>query len=231
MNLRCLIVDDEPLALDILKRYISETPDLELLAECGDAFEALKVLSHNSVDLLFLDINMSGLDGISLLKSIEHPPEVIFTTAYSEFAAEAFELSAIDYLVKPFGFERFLRSVDKARGKLKGLNTNQQEEFLLVKDNKRLYTVKVDTIQYVEALGDFVKIYTENKVYITSGTLKEYMNRLSPNNFIQCHKSYIVCIAAIKYLDGNQVSIGEAMIPIGQTFKQNLLTKLTETGQ
>jgi DNA-binding LytR/AlgR family response regulator len=228
MNIRCIIVDDEPLAREILEQYISDTPHLDLITSCRNALEAIHVLSENSVDLLFLDINMPKLNGINFIKSLEKAPEVIFTTAYSEFAVEGFELSAIDYLVKPFGFERFLKAVEKARTRLRETITEDKEKFLMVKADKRLYKLAIKDISYIEALGDFVKVHTHEKVYITSGTLKEYMHKLANQGFLQIHKSYIVALHAITFLDGNQVSVKDAFLPVGHTYKQHLLDELNE---
>ena len=230
MNIRCIIIDDEPLAREILEQYIKDTPHLDLITSCNSALDAIQVLSEHSVDLMFLDINMPKLNGINLIKSLEKAPEVIFTTAYSEFAVEGFELSAIDYLVKPFGFERFLKAVEKARARLRDTITDDKEKFLMVKADKRLYQLAIKDISYIEALGDFVKVHTLQKVYITSGTLKEYMHKLVNQGFVQIHKSYIISLKAISYLDGNQLSVEETFLPIGQTYKQHLLEELNEEG-
>lgn len=230
MNIRCIIVDDEPLAREILEQYIKDTPHLNLITSCSSALDAIQVLSEHSVDLMFLDINMPKLNGINLIKSLEKAPEVIFTTAYSEFAVEGFELSAIDYLVKPFGFERFLKAVEKARARLRDTITDDKEKFLMVKADKRLYQLAIKDISYIEALGDFVKVHTLQKVYITSGTLKEYMHKLVNQGFVQIHKSYIISLKAISYLDGNQLSVEETFLPIGQTYKRHLLDELNEEG-
>ena len=228
MNIRCIIVDDEPLAREILEQYIKDTPHLDLITSCSNAIEAIQVISENSVDLMLLDINMPKLNGINLIKSLEKAPEVIFTTAYSEFAVEGFELSAIDYLVKPFGFERFLKAVEKARARLRDTITDDKDKFLMVKADKRLYQLAIKDISYIEALGDFVKVHTLQKVYITSGTLKEYMHKLENHGFLQIHKSYIVALKAITFLDGNQLSVEETFLPIGQTYKQYLFDELNE---
>lgn len=230
MNIRCIIVDDEPLAREILEQYIKDTPHLNLITSCSSALDAIQVLSDYSVDLMFLDINMPKLNGINLIKSLEKAPEVIFTTAYSEFAVEGFELSAIDYLVKPFGFERFLKAVEKARARLRDTITDDKEKFLMVKADRRLYQLAIKDISYIEALGDFVKVHTLQKVYITSGTLKEYMHKLVNQGFVQIHKSYIISLKAISYLDGNQLSVEETFLPIGQTYKRHLLDELNEEG-
>lgn len=230
MNIRCIIVDDEPLAREILEQYIKDTPHLNLITSCSSALDAIQVLSDYSVDLMFLDINMPKLNGINLIKSLEKAPEVIFTTAYSEFAVEGFELSAIDYLVKPFGFERFLKAVEKARARLRDTITDDKERFLMVKADRRLYQLAIKDISYIEALGDFVKVHTLQKVYITSGTLKEYMHKLVNQGFVQIHKSYIISLKAISYLDGNQLSVEETFLPIGQTYKRHLLDELNEEG-
>ncbi|MEN8251692.1 MAG: LytTR family DNA-binding domain-containing protein [Bacteroidota bacterium] len=227
--IRCLIVDDEPLSLDVLERYINDIPDLELAGRSLDAFDAMTKLKELEVDLLFLDINMPKLSGINMLKSIEVHPEVIITTAYPEYAVEGFELDVLDYLVKPISFERFVKAVKKAQKKLQEEATIQSigdQSFIMVKVNKKLYKIPHSEIKYVESMGDFVKIHTRDKVHIVSNTLKNIEEELPGNKFIRTHKSYIISIDRIKYLEGNQIRVDTIFLPIGLTYKESLLQRL-----
>lgn len=223
MNIRCLIVDDEPLSLDILEKYIQDIPSLDLAGKCLDAFEAMEQLKTTPVDLLFLDINMPKLSGINMVKSMSNLPEVIFTTAYPDYAVEGFELEVLDYLVKPISFERFLKAVSKTQAKLQKDNDRVKSSFIMIKSNKKLYKVPFSKIKYIQSLGDFVKIFTPEKVYISSETLKNIVQHIPTSDFIRIHKSYIISINSIQYIEGNQVKIGEVNLPIGPTYKEKLL--------
>jgi DNA-binding LytR/AlgR family response regulator len=228
MKLNCLIVDDEPLSLDVLEKFIHDTPEIQLVGRCLDAFAAMKLLKETKVDILFLDINMPKLSGINMVKSMDHLPEVVFTTAYPEFAVEGFELDVLDYLVKPISFERFIRTINKAQKKIesytsKGMNL---QDFIMVKSNKKLYKVPLFEIKYIQSMGDFVKIITNEKTYISSDTLKNIATQLPEKQFIRIHKSYIISLEAFKYIEGNQVKIGDEYLPIGITYKEDLLKSL-----
>ncbi|PKP35698.1 MAG: DNA-binding response regulator [Bacteroidetes bacterium HGW-Bacteroidetes-17] len=228
MFVRCIIVDDEPLALETLESYISDFPGLKLVAKCRDAFETLKVLKQESVELMFLDINMPKLSGISLIKSLENPPLVIFTTAYPQYAVEGFDLDATDYLLKPFSFERFVKAVNKAIERLNQTSDNQKSDtdFLLIKSDKRIFKVNLNEIKYIQSNGDYLKVVTIHKVIVSHQTLKKIVEMLPASEFIQIHKSYIVSLKYISFIEGNQVKVGDEFLPIGITFKENLLDKL-----
>lgn len=227
MSLKCLIVDDEPLSLDILEKYILDIPGLELAGRCMDAFEAMEQLKNNPVDLLFLDINMPKLSGINMVKSMSNLPEVIFTTAYPEYAVEGFELEVLDYLVKPISFERFLKAINKAKAKLQDDKAGvEKPTFIMVKSNKKLYKVAFSDIKYIQSMGDFIKIYTTEKVYISSDTMKNIEIQLPNNQFVRIHKSYLISLNAFKYIEGNQVIIGTETLPVGLTYKDTLLKAL-----
>ena len=226
MSLNCLIIDDEPLSLDVLEMYIQDTPGLTLAGRCLDAFEAMRMLKELPVDLIFLDINMPKLSGINMVKSTERLPEVIFTTAYPEYAVEGFELNVLDYLVKPISFERFTKAVNKAFNKLEPTTDHPSASFIMVKSDKRLHRVSLIDILYIQSYGDFIKIHTRDKTFIGSETLRNTESLLPSDLFIRIHKSYIISVMAFKYIEGNQVKIGEQMLPIGQTYKEKLLRKL-----
>ena len=225
--MKCLIVDDEPLSLDILEKYIQDVPGLELAGRCLDAFEAMEKIKNMEIDLVFLDINMPKLSGINMVKSMKQVPEIVFTTAYPEYAVEGFELDVLDYLVKPISFARFVKAIEKAKKKYE-INRDKTllASFIMVKSNKKLYKVALSDIRYIQSIGDFVKIHTAEKVFISSDTLKNIETQLPSNLFLRTHKSYIIALESLKYLEGNQVIVDKEILPIGLTYKEALLKAL-----
>lgn len=193
MNVHCLIVDDEPLARKIIKEYLGEIPDFIIIGECQDVVEAQQALMENRTDIIFLDITMPKISGMQFLKSLPHPPMVIFTTAHAEYAVEAFEVNAFDYLVKPISFERFLNSIQKVRSFLKdkskvGLS---KSTWINIKEGRRIYQVLTDDILYLQAYGDYVRIFTRDHTLMPKEKLTVLKNQL-PASFLQVHRSYIV---------------------------------------
>ena len=228
MSIRCIIVDDEPLSQDILKKYINDSPMLELVKVCADAFEANAELSSNDIQLMFLDINMPKLSGIRFIKTLIKPPLVIFTTAYPEYAIEGFEVDAVDYLVKPFSYERFLKAVNKTIEKINSVNINPtiNHGFILLKSDKKVFKVNFNEINYLQSYGDYIKVYTHERCIVVHETFKNIYEQLPSNDFIRIHKSFIIAIGKIQYIDGNQVKIADELIPIGLNYKDDLLKKL-----
>lgn len=229
-TIQCAIIDDEPLAQNILKKYIEDHPALELAAVCNNAEEAQKMLLRLDIELLFLDINLPKLSGISFLKTLPHPPMVIFTTAYPEYAVEGFELDAVDYLLKPFSFERFLKAANKAvqqRNK-KEIAGQANPSFIFLRADKRVHKINLDDILYIEAAGDYIKVMTGNGQYIVNDTLKGLQDELPSVQFIRVHKSYIISRNKIKFFEGNYVKVGNADIPIGNSYKEEIITRLKE---
>ena len=226
----CAIIEDEPLAQNILKKYIEDHPALKLTAVCNNAEEAQKVLLRQDVELLFLDINLPKLSGISFLKTLPHQPLVIFTTAYPEYAVEGFDLDAIDYLLKPFSFERFLKAANKAVQQLNKKEIAEQAtpSFIFLKADKKVHKVNLDDILYIEAAGDYIKIMTDGGQYVVNDTLKSLQEELPPVQFIRVHKSYIISRSKIKFFEGNYVKVGNADIPIGNSYKDEISTRLKE---
>jgi DNA-binding LytR/AlgR family response regulator len=221
--MRCVIIDDEPAARDVLKRYVGDTPELDLVGVCKDALEARKVVKEVSPDLIFLDINMPRLTGIEFLKSLNNAPKVILTTAYSEYALEGYELDVVDYLLKPFSFERFLKAIDKVWNKTEMLNTNDQ--VISIKADGKLYRVSFDEILYAESQGDYVTVHTNEKKITYNQTLKEFCGLLPHSQFSRVHRSYVVGISKIDYLEGNLITIKEDKIPVGKSYKDDFLEK------
>lgn len=224
--MNCVIIDDEHLARDIIRRYIENIPYLNLIAECSNAYEAFAVLETHHVDLLFLDIQMPDISGIKLLESVENYPYIIFTTAYAEYAVEGFEKNAVDYLLKPIAPERFLKAVSKANElyNLKTKNTQETErDYMFVKVEYQTVKIKFADILYIEGLKDYVKIFTKNGMILTLLNIKAILAKLPQSNFVRVHKSYIVSIAAIEKIERNRIIFGNTRIPIGDSYKDDFL--------
>jgi len=226
---RCLVVEDEPLAQNVLKIYIDEHPLLELGAVCADALAAQQWLAKQPAAIVFLDINLPRLSGISFLKSLSRPPLVIFTTAYPEFAAEGFELDATDYLVKPFSFERFLKAIHKALEKLERRDAGAvlpAVNYIFLKSDKKVYKVNLADILYLESLDDYVKVVTGTTHYLVHDTLKSLLEELPATQFMRVHKSYIIANNKIVFIEGNYLRVGEKDIPIGASYREEVFAKL-----
>ncbi|WP_343673746.1 LytTR family DNA-binding domain-containing protein [Chitinophaga sp.] len=229
MKIRCLIVDDETLAQDVIESYIREFPVIELARKCSNAIEALEALQQeDNIQLVFLDIKMPGLSGINMLKTLPQPPAIIFTTAYPQHAVEGFELNAADYLVKPFSFERFMLAVNKVRHKIElEKRPPTAQGYFTVKADKRIHKLNFEDVTYINSIGDYLKIFLKNgKVIITSETLKSIAESLPANLFLRIHKSYIVAVRSILYIEGNQLVIEGASLPIGLKYKDQVIDRL-----
>jgi len=232
MNTKVLIVDDEPLAQEILEAYINKIPGLEIAGKCKNALEAFSVLNKQEINLMLLDINMPEISGIEFLRTLKKPPMTIFTTAYSEFAVESYELDAVDYLVKPISFERFLKAINKATELLhaaKGGNapavtmSNTGESLLFVKSEGKLVKIDLSKLWFVEGLKDYVRFWTETGKVIVHATMKSIEEQLSGvNYFVRVSKSYIVNINCIKEIDGNTIRIKEQEVIIGSTYRDEI---------
>ncbi len=231
MSLNVIIVDDEPLALDVLETYIARTPELRLLKRCENAFEANEALRQYEIDLMFLDIQMPQMSGVDFLKTLTKPPMVIFTTAFSTYAVESFELNVLDFLLKPIPVDRFMKAVNKAvERKSKESNTGEAEsdaEYIFVKSDKKLVRVKFSEILYVEGLKDYVIIRTETGRVISLQTMKSLEDKLGLAKFVRIHRSYIVAMDKIQAIVGNMVEVMEKglpkHLPIGKNYRDELL--------
>jgi len=228
MNINCIIVDDEPIARDILKNYIEQVPYLTLVASCEDAFEAMRVLNTGNIDLVILDINMPRLTGFEMLRTLKKYPSVIITSAYPEYALEGFELSVTDYLLKPFSFPRFVQATEKVVHKTsESLPAVKEDElFLMVKSDKKLTKVFFDEISYIEAYGNYIFIYTGQERVMSKQTLTQFESQLPAGRFARIHKSYIASLKAIKYLEGNEIAIAGKKLPVGKVYRDGLMHKL-----
>lgn len=229
MNIKCLIIDDEPSSQQVLKKYISNINFLELISVCNNANQAIKELKINSnIDLLFLDINMPIISGLTFYKSLQNPPKVIFTTAYSDYAINGFELNATDYLLKPFSFDRFLTAVNKLDIKKNKIAIN---DFIIIKSNKVLHKVLPNNIIFIEASGDYVKVHLEKECIVTNMTFTNFIESLPTNLFIRTHKSFAINLDVIKSISGNQIITNNHKIPIGQKYKSSFFEFLEKTSK
>lgn len=228
--IKAIIVDDEPLALDVLETYISQLPELELVARCENALEAREVLKEHEIDLMFLDINMPQLTGIDFVKTLAIRPKVIFTTAHPDYAVEGFELDAVDYLMKPIPLDRFMKAVNKVI-QLNSSDSSgfpsKEEDFIFVKADKKLVKVNFEDILYIEGLKDYVIIRQNEGRVITLQTMKSLEAKLPDQIFMRIHRSYIVNLNAIDAVVGNMIELKEKSqvkhIPIGKNYREELL--------
>jgi DNA-binding LytR/AlgR family response regulator len=224
-TLNCIIVDDEPLSQDVIRDFVEACPELELAGICNDALEAGQLLKQKNIDLLFLDINMPKLSGIGFVKSLKEPPLFILVTAYPEFALEGFEVDAVDYLLKPVSFERFRTAVNRALERFSS-RTESIGQHLMVRANKKDYRLNLDEIIYLEAQGDYVRFVTETQSLMVHGRFKDFIAQLPENRFARIHKSYVVSLAKVVYLEGNSVKLGDVKLPVSLSFKEAFVTKL-----
>jgi DNA-binding LytR/AlgR family response regulator len=232
------VIDDEPPARDVLKKHIAEVELLELSGDCSNAVEALSFLQNNHVDLLFLDIQMPHILGTSFIRALKTPPKVIFTTAFRKYAIEGFELNAVDYLLKPIGFERFLQAVNKVMqtNLIAGNNNHSAESgseqsrpFLYFRVNRKMIKVFQDEILYIESLKDYIKVFTANKTIITKQPLSSMEEILPADSFIRIHRSYIAAIGKIESFNTDSVEIGKKELPIGKIFKLDVIKILNSS--
>ncbi len=250
-KIRCLALDDEPLALAILEKYITSMPSLILVKTCTDPLEALSLIQQGKVDLLFLDIQMPTLTGIQFLRVMQGKCKTILTTAYAEFALEGYEFDVIDYLLKPISFERFLKAVQKAGNQSaiinkqlsssdivgqviiqssdnQQVNNNIQLDFIFVKTEYKIQKINLSDILYIEGLKDYVSIYTNNERILTLQTMKKMEEMLPSNRFVRVHKSYIVSLQKIETIERQRITIGKSTIPVGDSFQKDFMRIIGE---
>lgn len=227
-KIKCLIVDDEPPAIEVLRKYIDAVSDLELTDTCENAVEAIGILQHKPVDLLFLDIQMPQLLGTDFVRTLKNPPKIIFTTAYRKFAIEGFELDAVDYLLKPIPFERFLKAVNKVlqisvqvannSGPYQDKLREQQDNFIYFRTDRKMVKVFLNEILYVESLKDYIKVITVSKQIITKHAISVLEEMLPADQFLRIHRSYLVAINKIDSYTADDIQIGEKELPIGRMY-------------
>ena len=230
--MRCIAIDDEPRALEIIASYINKIDFLDLVDKFRSPLDAMEFLLQNKIDLIFLDINMPDITGTEFVKIVNPKPMVIFTTAYSEYAIESYELDAIDYLLKPFEFDRFLKSVIKARkvfGQKFGVKDkptvylSHVDKSISIKSGVKTYQVKIDDIRYIEGLGNYINVFLSDRRITTYISLKDFLEKLPEKQFFRIHKSYIVSIIHIKSFENHQVKLDDKTIPIGKNYKEKFI--------
>ena len=226
-QINCLILDDEDLAIRLLMSYISRVPYLNLVAAVKSGFEAIDIMNSKEVDLVFVDIEMPELTGMEFVKSLNRKPAFIFVTAYREYAADAFELDAVDYLVKPVSFERFLKTVNKYFKTHVEHAQTVLPSTLQLRADRKIHQIAISDIVYMEGLKDYVKIYLDNReMLIFKETLASLQKRLAPSGFIRCHKSYLIPVSKIKAFNAEGIELGNKFIPIGRSYKEEVLKVL-----
>ncbi len=230
MKLRCVIVDDEPLSIEVMEGYLKKIPNIEVVATFNDAISVMSILSEQDIDFLFLDIEMPKLSGIDFLRSITNPPMVIITSANKNYALDGYELNVVDYLLKPITLERVIRAVNKIIEKKskKRMKPTREEstDYIFLKENKKMIRLVLSDIQYIESIKDYVKVVTENKTVVTKQNLSHFEQILDPSEFVRVHRSFIVAIRHIDAFTSASVEIGKLEIPIGRLYKDEALKRL-----
>lgn len=226
--MRAIAIDDEPLALEVVKSHASKVPFLELSAVFTDAFKALEYIQREKVDLIFLDIKMPDISGIDFFSSLSKKPMVIFTTAYSEHAVTSFELDAVDYLLKPFSLARFIKSCNKANELFTFRNSAEPTDFIFVKDGYDQLKINYDQILFLEAAGNYVTFTLPEKKVLTRSTFQEMLNLLPSEKFVRIHRSYIVAVAKIDKIERHQVTISNKKIPVSGAYRDDLNSALSK---
>ena len=226
MMLKCLVVDDEPLSQDVIIDFVNASPELSLVSVCNDALQAGEVIKTEKIDVLFLDINMPKLSGISFVKSLKEPPLFVFITAYPEYAIDGFEVDAVDYLLKPVSFERFRTAVNRLLERFVASDDSKNVKHLMVRANKKNYRINFDELLYLEAQGDYVRFVTTAKSLLVHARLKDSISQIPEKLFVQIHKSYVISLSKVEYTEGNQVKIGGHKLPVSLSYKDKLVKKL-----
>jgi len=222
--LTCLIIEDEPLAAEILQDYIKQLPHLNLKGICSDALQGLEALQQQSIDLVFLDIHLPGLKGLDFLRTLKNPPAVILTTAYHEYALQGYELNVVDYLLKPIEFTRFVEAVNKVKSSTSSLTPKQ--EFLSIQCDKKTIVIPLDEIMFIESQREYVKVQTLQKAYVTKYSLSKMEEELNPALFLRVHRSFIIALSKIKSFSAHEMDVAGKIIPIGGNYREAVAQKL-----
>ncbi len=232
-NIRCIAIDDEPLASEVIVDYCEKIDYLELAGTYTDVFEALNKVKKEDIDLIFLDIQMPDLSGFAFLRSIKNPPHVIFTTAYKDYALDSYDFNAVDYLLKPFSFERFYLAIEKVSDRVlpeSAIEIDHQAaqecDFIFINYDNRSIKLLLEDIIFIKSSGDYIMLYTKDKRYLVREKIKDTVDKLSKSNFIRVHKSYVVSPTKIDEIYGNIIKAGTHEIPIGKIYKSNLLKEI-----
>ncbi len=233
--IHCIIVDDEPVAREILENHLQKIDAFKIIASCKNAMEAFSIINSHKIDVIFLDINMPEISGLSFAKSINKNIRIIFTTAYREYAVDGFDLKAVDYLLKPISFERLLQAVNKFLNENSAVYTEEKKEFtieksdfIFVRSDRKMIKINFSEINYIESLGDYLKICLPNKTVITRETISSMEAKLPKRDFIRVHRSFILSIAKIESFTSEFVEINKKAIPISRSYKKEVLQKLDD---
>lgn len=235
-SIQCLIVDDERVAREILEDFLIKIETVDVVASCSSALEAFKVINTNKVDLIFLDINMPEISGLSFAKSINKNTKIIFTTAYREYALEGFDLRAVDYLLKPISFDRLLQAINKFTDE--NIQTTSEKsteiieeksDYIFVRSDRKMVKINFSKIRYIESLSDYIKIYLVNKTVVTRETISNIEAKLPGNEFIRVHRSFIISLSKVESFTNETIEIGENEIPISRSYKKEVLNRLEDT--
>lgn len=233
MTLRCLLVDDEPLAHRIVQRYARDVPAVQIVGTCLNAFEAMEALRENEVDVLLLDMDMPRLSGMAFLRTLRHPPLVIVMTAHQEYALEGYEMDVVDFLTKPFSFERFLSAIQKAQHRLASPEraaAPQETGYIFVKVERRSVRLDLETLRYAEAEGDYVRFHTDGTDLLSYSSLKQLERQLDPTRFPRIHKSYLVALGKVTAVEGSSVEIDGRFLPLGKSYRSAFMGLVRGSG-
>ncbi|PKP36133.1 MAG: DNA-binding response regulator [Bacteroidetes bacterium HGW-Bacteroidetes-15] len=230
MKLRCAIVDDEPLAIEVMEGFLKKIPNIEVVSTFNNAISVIDFIKNNRVDFLFLDIEMPNLSGIELLKSLQNPPLVIITSANKNYAIEGYELSVVDYLLKPLTFERVIKAINKLSDIIVSTTHDHDKipDYIFLKENKRMVKVNLDDILFVESMKDYVKVVTRDKTVVTKQNLSDFEKILNPKDFVRVHKSFIIPLSKVDAFSTTMIEIGLFEVPIGRSYKDEALKHLGE---
>ncbi|MTI20646.1 response regulator transcription factor [Fulvivirga sp. RKSG066] len=236
MAIKCMIVDDEPLAIEVIESYVDRISDLEVTATCNNALKAFEMLQKEPVDLIFLDIQMPKLTGIDFIKSLKNPPKIILTTAYRDYALEGYELDVIDYLLKPISFERFMKAIGKvyevqSPEKAEANGVSEDDEYIYLKADKKMVKVRLHEILYIESLKDYVRVKTTNKDVITHQKISYLEEKLPEECFMRIHRSFIVATKKIETYSATIIEVPGKELPIGRLYKNQVLERLNSEHQ
>ncbi|MFC0604461.1 LytR/AlgR family response regulator transcription factor [Winogradskyella pulchriflava] len=227
----CIIVDDEAIAREIITSHLAKIENIEIVAQCKNAIEAFNYISNNTIDLVFLDINMPEISGIAFAKSINKNIKVIFTTAYRDYAVEGFDLQAVDYLLKPIAFERLLKAVNRffevnAQSESLKNESTETNNFIFVRSNRKMLKVDFDAIIYIESFSDYIKIHLNDTVIVTRETISAIEAKLPKNDFLRIHRSYIICLSKIQSFTNEHITVNRIALPISRSYKKDVLKRL-----
>jgi DNA-binding LytR/AlgR family response regulator len=231
---RCLVIDDEPLAIKLIKSHLGKLSSFEVAGECRNALEAVEILKKDKIDLMFLDINMPEITGLEFLRSIPNPPSVIITTAFREYAVEGYDLDVVDFLLKPISFERFLKAINRYIDRTRVPQSNSgdnmrapgEKAHINIQDGKNTFKILLDDILYFEGYGEYVKVMTENRNHMVRGSMTEFENKLAEKGFLRIHKSYIINIRKIKGFSSINVMLTNTQLPVGRIYRDKVIAIL-----